>query len=56
MAAVPVAWWPGGRTAQKTARSSPFITASTAATPAPAARSAAAREAGHITVSGSSMR
>ena len=32
---MPVAWWPGGRTAQKTARSSPFITASTAATPAP---------------------
>ena len=34
-------WWPGGRVAQKARRTSPFITASTPATAAPAARSAA---------------
>jgi len=35
------AWWPGGRVAQKTRRTSPRHTASTPATAAPAARSAA---------------
>ena len=42
----PVAWWPGGRTAQKRARRRRPCTASTAATTAPAARSAGFGRAG----------
>lgn len=51
-----VAWWPGGRTTQKAVRVRSCITASTAAMPAPAARRAAAREAGTMRVSTSSWR
>jgi hypothetical protein len=51
-----VAWWPGGRTAQKASGSSPSITASTAATPAPAACTAALAEPGEVQVSMSSWR
>ncbi len=43
MALLRVAWWPGGRTAQKAFSSSPASTASVAATAAPAARSAAVK-------------
>ena len=48
-----VAWCPGGRTAQNALRASPLITASVAATTAPAARSAAESELAFIEVSGS---
>jgi hypothetical protein len=41
MALSRVAWWPGGRTAQKAFSISPAMTASVAAMAAPAARSAA---------------
>ena len=48
-----VAWWPGGRTAQNAFSTSPSITASVAATAAPAARNAAHSVPGPATVSGS---
>ena len=51
-----VAWWPGGRTAQKAFSTSPSITASVAATAAPAARIAADQVPGPAMVSGSSAR
>jgi len=51
-----VAWWPGGRTAQKALTTSPSITASVAATAAPAARNAAPQVPGPALVSGSSAR
>ena len=47
------AWWPGGRTAQNAFSSSPAITASVAASVAPAARSAAFQVCTFIAVSGS---
>ena len=43
MAAERVAWWPGGRTAQKAFSSSPAITASVASMAAPADTSAASQ-------------
>ena len=56
MASSRVAWWPGGRTAQKALATSPSSTASVAATAAPAARSTASQVAGQAVVSGSSAR
>ena len=56
MAVLALAWWPGGRTAQKATGSSPSITASTAATPAPAACRAALAEPGEVMVSMSIRR
>ena len=51
-----VAWCPGGRTAQKAVATSRSITASVAATAAPAARSTACQVAGQAMVSGSTAR
>ena len=48
------AWWPGGRTAQNAASASPRRRASTAVSPAPAARRAADHDAGTAVVSASS--
>ncbi len=47
------AWWPGGRTAQNAFSSSPAITASVAASTAPAARSIASQLCTFMEVSGS---
>ncbi len=51
-----VAWWPGGRTEQKAFSTSPSITASVAATAAPAARCTACQVPALAAVSGSSER
>ena len=53
IAALRVAWWPGGRTEQNALSTSPLNTASVAATAAPAARSAARQVPAHTSVSGS---
>jgi hypothetical protein len=51
-----VAWWPGGRTAQKALLARPDSTSSVAATAAPAEASAACSVPAATTVSGSTAR